>query len=451
MTALAVYQNEHVFTGFYLSEDRYFLHALLASTALVTFYRGSDVKTIRHNQAAAELTIGIVNTALTQNVEFAAVLKKVFSRYHQGPARSHLYLNDFGVDNDQYWFVVSGFQGALLQTDINQIGRFGYPPAKAISIAESVIKATKKTPMASGYAFIEAGAISYEPSTRQAYLLNEPVVIAYHIFLTGQQTKQPHGLTLHAPALSPETAMGEVPVASDDTFAIAVLLYQLLNGYLPFIEDSSIQAAFKESIPNPVIKLPEENWQALYLGLAFRRAKRPESPERLLYLVDPAPKVSAELTYKIVYPVLIAGLAILTVIAGHHHYRQTTSTPAEQPFTAAGSLRQAPQPAETAAKPPHKTQPLELVATTKRAETAARTHYSIEKAPQMTIGKSLARTQQKIISWRNPNAFGPVPSHKKAQGMATCQQQGQVNVMGYHPNARDVNGKLIPGGGFLCQ
>lgn len=59
--------------------------------------------------------------------------------------------------------------------------------------------------------------------------------------------------------------------------------------------------------------------------------------------------------------------------------------------------------------------------------------------------------QKKIINWRNPNTFGPIPADKKAIGMKICKKQGRANVIGYHPRALDNNGKPIAGGGFLCQ
>ncbi|WP_295393053.1 hypothetical protein [uncultured Thiodictyon sp.] len=52
--------------------------------------------------------------------------------------------------------------------------------------------------------------------------------------------------------------------------------------------------------------------------------------------------------------------------------------------------------------------------------------------------------------WDNPAAFGSVPKDLKAKGDAVCRKDRFERATGYHPRARDLNGRPIPGGGYFC-
>ena len=62
--------------------------------------------------------------------------------------------------------------------------------------------------------------------------------------------------------------------------------------------------------------------------------------------------------------------------------------------------------------------------------------------PKMTVDSD----NNKI--WDRPEAFGPVPSKLQAFGNKTCG--ADKKAVGYHPKAKDENGKAFPRGGFLC-
>ncbi|MDZ7852534.1 MAG: hypothetical protein U5L98_07760 [Halomonas sp.] len=67
-----------------------------------------------------------------------------------------------------------------------------------------------------------------------------------------------------------------------------------------------------------------------------------------------------------------------------------------------------------------------------------------------------AETPPKLIekgehpTWNDPGLFGPVPAELQAMGDEVCQSDNYRHAIGYHPEARDINGSPIPGGGFLC-
>lgn len=58
------------------------------------------------------------------------------------------------------------------------------------------------------------------------------------------------------------------------------------------------------------------------------------------------------------------------------------------------------------------------------------------------------------IAWDKPGAFGPLPPAMAAKGAAKCAMLNTATqtyrALGYHPYAKDMDGKPIPEGGFYC-
>lgn len=73
-----------------------------------------------------------------------------------------------------------------------------------------------------------------------------------------------------------------------------------------------------------------------------------------------------------------------------------------------------------------------------------------ETAPQLVkiLNKDLG---QEIITWNNPFLFGPVPKKLQATGDVACLRvRVDMQAVGYHPKAKDLNGQELSGGGYYC-
>lgn len=76
---------------------------------------------------------------------------------------------------------------------------------------------------------------------------------------------------------------------------------------------------------------------------------------------------------------------------------------------------------------------------------------SLATAPSKKAGAVAPRLQvgaDQVKIWDRPDAFGPVPSQKRALGKKVCGPGKKA--VGFHPKALDENGKVFPRGGFLC-
>ena len=53
--------------------------------------------------------------------------------------------------------------------------------------------------------------------------------------------------------------------------------------------------------------------------------------------------------------------------------------------------------------------------------------------------------------WSDPGAFSAVPDKEIDRGIRECaRQNAKLRPLGYHPEALDIQGQPISGGGFLC-
>ncbi len=76
--------------------------------------------------------------------------------------------------------------------------------------------------------------------------------------------------------MSPESLVaGHIPTVQDDIYSLAVTIYELLTGYVPFIEDVCYKRDAKTSMPRKPNKLNQKQWNVLQSALDFTPKKRP--------------------------------------------------------------------------------------------------------------------------------------------------------------------------------
>jgi len=83
----------------------------------------------------------------------------------------------------------------------------------------------------------------------------------------------------------------------------------------------------------------------------------------------------------------------------------------------------------------------------------------IHAKARLTNGK-----ESSVVIWDHPEYFGPVPSNLKTNAKKVCQSvlntnpqlyknidRSRVDALGYHPLARNLQGKTLSGGGYYCN
>ena len=262
-----------------LLADRFQPNTLQSSTALAEFYWGQDLKTLNADGSTNEVFIVLIHKHLTQTHEHSLVFQRVLNEFHQREDLS-LSVLEYGQYQGQFWYVLPALEGEFLSEKIKRVGRNGLSLTETFNIAEQIITELKHTPLKQAYGYLEAGAVFCQ--AKQCHLLSTPIASALSL-ITSVKRNAIGSFTLQSSFISPDAAMGEAASSAADTFSIAAIIYYMLNGHLPFVLESSLEAAYKQIIPATVLKLEPEHWEHLKRALSFKKEERQTTPEELLY------------------------------------------------------------------------------------------------------------------------------------------------------------------------
>lgn len=73
------------------------------------------------------------------------------------------------------------------------------------------------------------------------------------------------------------------------------------------------------------------------------------------------------------------------------------------------------------------------------------------EAPRLELSSAKDEKNLPIYRWNRPSSFAQINPDQKAAGDAAClAARSDLVALGYHPQAQDLNGLVIPGGGYLC-
>ncbi|WP_020394914.1 hypothetical protein [Thiolinea disciformis] len=262
-----------------LLADRFQPNTLQSSTALAEFYWGQDLKTLNADGSSNEVFIVLIHKHLTQTHEHTLVFQRVLNEFHQREDLS-LSVLEYGRYQGQFWYVLPSLEGEFLSEKIKRVGRNGLSLTETFDITEQIITELKHTPLKQAYGYLEAGAVFCQ--AKQCHLLSTPIASALSL-ITSVKRNTIGSFTLQSSFISPDAAMGEAASSAADTFSIAAIIYYMLNGHLPFVLESSLEAAYKQIIPATVLKLEPEHWEHLKRALSFKKEERHTTPEELLY------------------------------------------------------------------------------------------------------------------------------------------------------------------------
>jgi hypothetical protein len=74
-----------------------------------------------------------------------------------------------------------------------------------------------------------------------------------------------------------------------------------------------------------------------------------------------------------------------------------------------------------------------------------------EVPPRSLVTGNVDTDGRVILVWDRPAAFEKISGERKALGDAAClMSRADLEAIGYHPRAKDIDGKDMQGGGYLC-
>ncbi len=216
---------------------RYQVEKELGKGAMGVVYQGKDPKIGR--------VVAIKTMALSQEFEadeLAEVKERFFREAETAGRLSHpniVTIYDAGEEHDLCYIAMELLKGKDL---------IPYTKPDKLLPVDKVVSIIARVADALGYAHkqnivhrdIKPGNIMYEPES------DAPKVTDFGIARITDSSKTKTGMVLGTPSyMSPEQLSGKKVDGRSDLFSLAVSLYQLLCGALPFVGDSMAQLMFK--------------------------------------------------------------------------------------------------------------------------------------------------------------------------------------------------------------
>ena len=274
---------EHLIAG------QYKLHQLLSKTSLGKLFRARN--TVQDNLSETlpnTVLILAVEPTLVEYPNFANTLARVLEQFAKPD--SPLPVINACHFAGTFWIVLPDQTGELLterlqSQNVDQLASL----TELQTILLNVLRAKKQVMPTGGFGFIEPGSILCQGNTYK--LLTAPLAVTLHILGKTSSINQKTNLFLTSAYISPEVAQGALPTPKDDTFSLACIAYQYLQGTLPFKALSTLQAVNQNSSPIPIASLKPEIWVSLQQALNLSRFHRQISPYELMHAFTETPLI----------------------------------------------------------------------------------------------------------------------------------------------------------------
>jgi serine/threonine protein kinase len=298
-------------------KDRFVLVEKIGQGGMGTVFRARDLRKEEALDRNPFVAIKVLNEDFKRHPRSLQALQRE-ARKSQALAHPNIVtVYDFDRDGTNVFMVMELLEGEPLDELIRRNKETGLDPAQAWQIALQICKGMS-------YAH-EQGIVHADFKPANAFLMRDGGVkifdfgIARAVHLRpgadGSQTSfDPGTLGALTPAYaSREVALGQEPEASDDVYAIACVIYELLTGSHPYNRVAADVASAKRLVvPRPAL-VSGSRWRALRSALAFGRSKRPSTAKALLdaLVVRRRPPVLYASIGVAALAVLVIGVALL--------------------------------------------------------------------------------------------------------------------------------------------
>ncbi len=274
---------------------RYRLERLLNQGGMGQVWQATDLATHAELGHSALVALKILPPQLTQSPTLAKLLIEEATQArrlaHEHIVRVYEWAQDPATAS--YFIIMEYLEGEDLEAILAREGRFDM--ARVQTLLAPVAQALD-------YAWSRHRLIHRDIKPANVFLAARGEVKLLDFGIASRVRDGASSVGLEAPGnsgtsgyLAPEALTHQgLPSRAQDVFAVAVMIYQMLEGCLPFIGQRSEQVE-----PVRPAVLGERQWQVLQRGLAFAPLARPASVSELLELLqralDPTPEQLAAL------------------------------------------------------------------------------------------------------------------------------------------------------------
>lgn len=259
-------------------KDRFVIEALIGRGGMGVVYRACDRRKEEAQDRDPCVAVKILGDEFRQHPDSLKALQREARKSQQLAHPNIITVFDFDRDGITVFMTMELLKGQPLDKVIS-LHPQGLPKEQVLNIAGQMAKglayAHEKYIVHSDF---KPGNVFLEPDG-SAKVLDFGIARAVpsRKFAAGDGTVFDAG---QLGALTPSYASlemlnGESPAPSDDVYALAVVIYELLTGVHPFDRKPANQAQQEALTPRPVKGLKRRQWKALARGLELERANRP--------------------------------------------------------------------------------------------------------------------------------------------------------------------------------
>ncbi len=274
--------GDHLQVGSVL-RDRFLLQKKISGGSMGVVYKALDRRLAEAGDSNSSVGIKVLSPQLSKDGNALRALQQEAAK---GRCLSHTNIVrfiDLDREEDLYFIVMEWLEGKSLADILDDSSTKKIDKEMALDIIRQLGKALNYAHRRGViHADVKPGNIILSPS-------GEVKLFDFGIARVRQKRTDvpsefdPAVLGAVTPAYSSmQVLTGEEPVASDDVFSLACLMYRLIAGYRVFGPRNAAEAADEGMEPQRPQGLNETEWRALRKALSYSRVSRFESPKEFV-------------------------------------------------------------------------------------------------------------------------------------------------------------------------
>ena len=285
-------------------KNRFVLESTLGAGGMGTVYKAQDLRKVEARDTNPFVATKVLNSDFKKHPDAFIALQREASRSSKLAHPNIVTVHDFDRDGDTIYMTMELLKGEDLDTLLSRTLKGGLPKDKAFKIFSDYCRALE-------FAH-KKGIIHCDLKPANIFVTKDGAkVLDFGIARLALQT-QDHFDAGKMGALTPGYASldmfnNEKPDQSDDVFAAAIILYEMLTGKHPYKEKSAPAARSLGIEPAPIESLSKRQWKALAKALSLEKRDRTKTIREF----------SDAITKKVQFPVFkIVSAISLTAVAG---------------------------------------------------------------------------------------------------------------------------------------
>jgi serine/threonine protein kinase len=258
--------------------DRFMLQERVSGGSMGVVYKALDRRLAEGGDPNPWVAIKVLSSELANN---GHALRALQQEAVKGRCLTHpniVRFIDLDRDDDLYFIVMEWLEGRTLAEILDTPDTRSMGPTRALQVVSQIGLALDYAHRCGiVHADVKPGNVMILPNG-DAKLFDFGVARVRQKTLQSQPDFDPGVLGLLTPAYSSmQVLTGEDPVAADDVFSLACLLYRLIAGYRVFGPRNAAEAADAGMKPERLNGVTDNQWRAIKKALSYSRVTRFDS------------------------------------------------------------------------------------------------------------------------------------------------------------------------------